>query len=362
MRFFHRSTQSADEDVTGYQGFYYHFLDMQTGLRVWQSELSMVDTGLLMAGMLVAGSYFDRTGEAEIRDLADALYRRVDWAWAQGGATTLRLGWRPKSGFLNYGWDGYNEATKLYVLAAASPDHPISEDCYAGWTATYQWENIYGFDVLYGGPLFMHQFSHAWIDFAGIRDAFMREKSSDYFENSRNSTLLHREYARRNPGGFAGYGEDLWGLSACDGPGWFRDTVDGERRSFFGYAARGVPFGPDDGTIAPWSWLASLPFAPDLALSAVRHLIAHYPLVAPGLRMPGAFNPALAGRRGFGADGWISQGFYGLDQGITTMMIENHRSGMIWELMRANAYIRDGLRRSGFGGGWLERGAARHDG
>jgi len=360
LRFFRDSPQNKEEDSTGYKGFYYHFLDMQSGRRVWQSELSMVDTSLLMAGILVAGSYFDRTGEAEIRDLAEALYRRVDWAWAQGGETTLRQGWRPGSGFLHYGWDGYNEATVLYVLAAASPDHPLSEGCYAGWTATYQWENIYGFDVLYGGPLFMHQFSHAWIDFAGIRDAFMREKRSDYFENSRSATLLHREYARRNPGGFAGYGEDLWGLSACDGPGWFRDTVDGEPRSFFGYAARGVPFGPDDGTIAPWSWLASLPFAPDIALSAVRHLTARYRSVAPGLRMPAAFNPTLAALRGFGADGWISEGFYGLDQGITTMMIENHRSGMIWELMRANPFIREGLRRAGFGGGWLERGAVRH--
>ncbi len=359
LRFFRDSPQGKEDDATGHRGFYYHFLDMQSGRRVWRCELSMVDTGLLMAGILVAGSYFDRADEVEIRDLAEALYRRVDWLWAQAGKATLRLGWKPRSGFLHYGWDGYNEATVLYVLAAASPDHAISDSCYAGWTATYQWENIYGFDVLYGGPLFMHQFSHAWIDFAGIRDAFMREKRSDYFENSRHATLLHREYARRNPLGFKGYGEDLWGLSANDGPGGFRVRVDGQRHSFYGYAARGAPFGPDDGSIAPWSWLASLPFTPELSLSALRHLTARYPSVAPALRMPSAFNPTLAGRRGFGAEGWISDGFYGLDQGIATMMIENHRSGMIWELMRANPHIRAGLRRVGFGGGWLARGAKR---
>lgn len=360
LRFFRDSPQGNDEDATGHQGFYYHFLDMQSGRRVWRCELSMVDTGLLIAGVLVAGSYFDRADEAEIRDLAETLYLRVDWAWAQGTEATLRQGWKPRSGFLHYGWEGYNEATVLYVLAMASPDHAISGDSFSAWTATYQWENIYGFDVLYGGPLFMHQFSHAWLDLAGIRDAFMHEKGSDYFENSRRATLLHREYARRNPHGFKGYGEDLWGLSANDGPGGFRARIDGERHSFAGYAARGAPFGPDDGTIAPWSYLASLPFTPELSFSALRHLLHRYPLVAPNLQMPSAFNPTLAGRRGFGPDGWISNGFYGLDQGIAVMMIENYRSGLIWELTRSNPHVRAGLRRAGFSGGWLAHGGIRN--
>ncbi|MFZ1470445.1 MAG: glucoamylase family protein [Paracoccaceae bacterium] len=360
LRFFRDSPQGKEDDATGHRGFYYHFLDMQTGQRVWRCELSMVDTALLIAGVLVASAYFDRTDEAEIRDLADALFRRVDWSWAQGSKATLRQGWKPTSGFLHYGWEGYNEATLLYVLAMAAPEHPISGDCFTGWTATYQWENIYGLDVLYGGPLFMHQFSQAWIDFAGIRDPFMREKGSDYFENSRRATLLHREYACRNPHGFKGYGEDLWGLSANDGPGGFRVRVEGQRHSFFGYAARGAPFGPDDGTIAPWSYLASLPFTPELSLSALRHLIDRYPLVAPDFRMPSAFNPTLANRRDFGPDGWISNGFYGLDQGIAVMMIENHGSGMIWDLMRSNPYIRTGLHRAGFSGGWLAQGGARN--
>ena len=359
LRFFRDSPQGREPDVTGYRGFYYHFLDMQTGRRTWDCELSMVDTGMLMAGIRVARRYFDRAEEAEIRDLADALYARVDWAWAQGGKVTLRLGWKPKSGFLSYGWDGYNEAMVLYVLGAGAPEHPVSDDCYVGWTATYQWENIYDIDMLYGGPLFMHQFSHAWVDFRGIRDPFMKQKRSDYFENSRNATELHREYARRNPQEFRGYGDDLWGISACDGPGGFRMSLEGTRHSFYGYAARGVPFGPDDGTIAPWSWLAALPFTPDAALGAVRHLAARYPSVAPTRRMPSAFNPTLAGRRGFGPDGWISDGFYGLDQGIATLMIENHRSGMIWELTRSDPVVRAGLARLGFEGGWL-RGRVPH--
>lgn len=357
LRFFWNSRQGSDGDATGHKGFFYHFLDTKTGLRTWRCELSMVDTALLIAGILVAGRYFSRESadEAEIRELAEALYRRVDWRWAQGTKKTVRLGWKPKSGFLHYGWDGYNEATILYVLAMASPGHAVSDDSYDAWTATYQWENIYGYDVLYGGPLFMHQFSHAWIDFDGIRDAFMREKNCDYFENSRRATYLHREYARHNPHGYKGYDKDLWGLSANDGPGNIRTTIERRPRRFFGYAARGAPFGPDDGTIAPWSCLASLPFAPDICLTALRHLVGRYPRMIDDFRMPSAFNPTLSNRRGFGPGGWISPGHYGLDQGIVVMMIENHRSRLIWDLMQADPHIRGGLRKAGFSGGWLSQ-------
>ena len=357
LRFFWTSPQGNGEDVTGHKGFYYHFLDMRTGLRVWRCELSMVDTALLVAGMLVASTYFsgDNEEEREIRELAEALYRRVDWRWAQGSTPTLRQGWKPKSGFLHYGWEGYNEATILYVLSMASPDRPSSDDSYSGWTATYQWENIYGYDVLYGGPLFMHQFSHAWIDFAGIRDAFMREKDSDYFENSRRATYLHRDYARRNPHDFSGYDENLWGLSAGDGPGGFRASIERRPHRFSGYAARGAPFGPDDGTIAPWSYLASLPFAPDICIAGLRHLGDRYAGVIDNFRLPSGFNPTLANRRKFGRHGWVSEGHYGLDQGIVVMMIENHRSRLIWRLTRSNQHIRRGLKKAGFTGGWLSK-------
>ncbi|MBZ9676468.1 glucoamylase family protein [Mesorhizobium sp. ES1-1] len=357
LRFFWTSRQGNGEDVTGHKGFYYHFLDMHTGLRAWRCELSMVDTALLMAGVLVAGTYFsgDKEEEREIRELAEALYRRVDWRWAQGSTSTLRQGWKPKSGFLHYGWEGYNEATILYVLSMASPDRPSSDDSYSGWTATYQWENIYGYDVLYGGPLFMHQFSHAWIDFAGIRDAFMREKDSDYFENSRRATYLHRDYARRNPYDFSGYNENLWGLSAGDGPGGFRASIERRPYRFSGYAARGAPFGPDDGTIAPWSYLASLPFAPEICIAGLRHLGDRYAGVIDNFRLPSGFNPTLANRRKFGRHGWVSEGHYGLDQGIAVMMIENHRSRLIWRLMRSNPHIRRGLQKAGFTGGWLSK-------
>jgi hypothetical protein len=352
LRFFWNSQQGEQPDATGYKGFYYHFLDMKTGKRVWRCEVSLIDTTLLLAGVLAACVYFgeDTRDENEIRERADAIYRRIDWQWARGGAATARQGWKPESGFLHYGWDGYDEATLLYVLGLASPTHPLPQDSYAKWTMTYQWENIYDYEYLYAGPLFIHHFSHAWVDFAGIRDRFMREKDSDYFENSRRATYVQREYARRNPHECEGYGKDCWGITASDGPGFTTIQIDGRERRFLGYAARGVPYGPDDGTISPCAALASLPFAPELALSALRHFCACYPEMISGSRLPGGFNPTVPGGS---PSGWVSRDYFGLDQGIVVLMIENYRSGLIWNLMRRCPYIGNGLRRAGFSGGWL---------
>jgi hypothetical protein len=352
LRFFHDSDQSGSPEATGFKGFYYHFLDMHTGARVWRSELSMIDTALLIAGMLTAGRYFlaNTADEIELRELVDVLYRRVDWRWAQHGGTTINHGWKPESGFLHYCWDGYSEAIVVYVLALGSPTHPIEADCYQAWTATYQWEHLYGYDFLYAGPLFVHQFSHAWIDFRGIRDRFMREKRCDYFENSRRATEVQREYARRNPHGFTGYDEHCWGLTACDGPSHQLPELAHDRRRLFGYAARGVPYGPDDGTLGGWAALASLPFAPKIALCAARNMLQRYPEMLSDQQYASSFNPTLAGAdRG----AWVSAGHFGLDQGIVVMMIENHRTQLIWRLMRDCPYVGTGLRRAGFRGGWL---------
>jgi hypothetical protein len=209
---------------------------------------------------------------------------------------------------------------------------------------------LYGYDVLYAGPLFVHQFSHAWIDFRGIRDRFMREKRCDYFENSRRATEVQREYARRNPHGFAGYDEHCWGLTACDGPSNQLPELANERRRLFGYAARGVPYGPDDGTLGGWAALASLPFAPEIALCAARNMLQRYPEMLSAQRYTSSVNPTLASAdRG----AWVSAGHFGLDQGIVVMMIENHRTQLIWRLMRDCPYVGTGLRRAGFRGGWL---------
>lgn len=352
LRFLMASDQSGSACATGHRGFYFHFLDMQSGTRVWHSEVSLIDTGFLMAGILTAATYFDAgtLEETELRALADALYRRVDWRWAQRDSGAVTHGWKPECGFLNYGWEGYSEAILLYVLGLGSPTHALTDKSFSAWTMTYQWENLYGHDFLVAGPLFIHQFSHAWIDFRGIRDAFMREKNCDYFENSRRATYVQREYAMRNPGSFAGYGADCWGLSAGDGPQAVARSIAGRQQSFYGYAARGVPYGPDDGTLCASATLSSLVFAPELVLPALRALKARSDASDTSFIRASGFNPTVSEA---GVNGWVAPGEFGLDQGILVLMIENHRSGLPWRLGRANPYLRAGLRRAGFKGGWL---------
>jgi hypothetical protein len=358
LRFLIASDQSGAPESTGYRGFYFHFLDMESGCRVWNCELSIIDTSLLIAGVLTAASYFTRhdPGEDELRSLADALYRRVDWRWAQGGGKAVALGWKPGHGFMNYGWQGYSEALVMYALGLGSPTNPLDEESFQAWTMTYQWENIYGYDLLYAGPLFIHQLSHAWIDLRGVKDRFMREKRSDYFENSRRAAYVHREYATRNPLGFVGYGADCWGHSAGEGPTAAPIEMDGRRQPFLGYAARGAPYGPDDGTLAGSAALGSLAFAPEIVLPVVRKLAALERDVVGRHVLASGFNTTLADDEG---GIWVSPDKLGFDQGLILLMIENHRSDLIWSLGRSNDYLCAGLRRAGFKGGWLSQGQSR---
>ena len=352
LRFFWNSRQGPEPDATGYKGFYYHFLDMKTGRRVWNCELSTIDTALLFGGVIAAGAYFreDEPQEAEIRTLAEALYRRVDWAWALNGGAAVSLGWKPETGFISYRWLGYSEALLLYILGLGSPTFPLPAESYAAWLATYRWKTIYGQHFVYAGPLFIHQMSHVWIDFRDLRDAFMREKGLDYFENSRRATYVQREYAIRNPHGFAGYKAHCWGITASDGPGYSKRVIKGVKRRFYDYRARGAPYGPDDGTVSPWAAIASLPFAPEIVLPVLRYYHEidlkddnPYGFVA-------SYNPTLTGRH---HTGWVSPDHVGINQGPIPVMIENHWTGLIWNLMRQSPYIVTGLRRAGFTGGWL---------
>jgi hypothetical protein len=355
LRFFRDSPQGEGPDATGHRGFYYHFLDMKTGRRIWQCELSMIDTAILIAGALTSGRYFSAAtdDEREIRELAGFLYQRIDWPWAAAHGPVVRMGWKAGAGFLNYGWEGYSEAMLLYILGLGSPTHPLPAESYGAWTGTYQWENLYDIDFLFAAPLFIHQLSHVWIDFRGIQDAFMREKRSDYFENSRRATAVQQQYALRNPLWFKGYGENCWGISAGPGPGFLKQRAEGNiERQFYGYVARGVPFGPDDGTLAPWAVVASLPFAPEIVLPALRHFRDAYPEVLSEDGLLTSFNPSFdTGDRAH--HGWLSPEHLGLDQGPVVLMIENFRSGLLWRLMRECPAIVTGLRRAGFRKGWL---------
>lgn len=354
LRFFHDSPQGPDPAATGYRGFYYHFLDMETGRRAWQCELSVVDTLFFLAGALVAATYFDAdTGpEREIRERADALYRRAEWDWALNGGTSLSHGWKPESGFLPYRWEGYDEALLLYMLALGSPTHPIPAASYPTWAQTYAWKQVYGLEYLYAAPLFIHQLSHIWIDFRGIQDAPMRAHGSDYFENSRRATLIQQRYAIENPQAFRRYGEYCWGITASDGPGTQTRLLDGIERRFFGYEARGAPFGLDDGTLAPWAVVASLPFAPEIVLPTIQYLDGLDLRVANPYGFKATFNPTYPAQTAHSA-GWISPYHIGINQGPVVLMIENYRTEMIWQLMRQCPYLVAGLRRAGFSGGWL---------
>jgi hypothetical protein len=355
LRFFWNSPQGPEPDATGYHGFYYHFLDMETGRRAWQCELSTVDTTILLAGMLTAAAYFDAASEAEreIRELADKLYRRADWQWAQNGGATVTHGWKPESGFPPWRWEGFDEALVLYVLGLGSPTYPLPVESYAAWSSTYEWKTSYGYDYLYAGPLFTHQISHVWIDFRGIQDAYMRDKGIDYFENTRRATYVQRQYAIENPLKFSGYGEDCWGITASDGPGPRTVKVAGIERQFFGYLARGVPYGPDDGTVAPWAVVASLPFAPEIVLPTIDRLVHGLNLKTGNpYGFKATFNPTYPEKSGH-PNGWVSPWHYGINQGPIVPMIENYWTGLVWRLMRGCPYIVTGLRRAGFAGGWL---------
>jgi hypothetical protein len=357
LQFMHASEQSTDNQATGYKGFYYHFLNMENGKRASKSELSTIDTTFFIAGALSAAAYFSEENETEstIRQLANNLYERVDWQWALNGEKTLSHGWLPESGFLPYRWDDqYSEALLMYVLALGSPRYPISAAGYHAWTATFKLTTVYNFDYLYAGPLFIHQFSHMWIDFRGILDDFNRRAGFDYFENSRRATYIHREYAIENPGSFVRYGPFCWGLTASDGPGNKLLTVDNIERTFYGYLARGAPFGPDDGTVSPWAVVASLPFAPEIVIQTIRHAIERLNLKHQRLYgFDASFNPTYPEKTD-NPNGWVSPWRFGLNQAPIILMIENHHSGQLWEIMKQSAPIIKGLKAAGFAGGWLD--------
>jgi hypothetical protein len=368
LRFFYNAPQGAEaRGAAGYKGFFYHYLDMKTGERFEDSELSTVDTAIFLAGVLFCQSYFDRPDaeETEIRSLADRIYRRVDWRWAQPHAPAISHGWSPADGFLEYDWRGYNEAMLVYLLALGSPTFGVGADAWTEWTSTYDthWRELYGQEYLNFAPLFGHQYTHVWLDLRHIQDDYMRRRGLDYFENSRRATYAQQAYAIANPQRCKDYGSNVWGITASDGPADIVLEDAGERRVFHTYAARGVDSTGtrDDCTLAPTAAVGSIPFAPELAIPAVlamhgrfgRHIYSKYGFLD-------AFNPTftfdvpLRHGRAVPGFGWVDDDYVGIDQGASLAMIENYRSALIWRVTRKNPYVRRGLEQAGFSGGWLE--------
>ena len=347
LNFFINSEQGPGSEV-GYKGFYYHFLRMDTGKREWNCELSSVDTGLLMMGILFARNYYNMDSETEkqIRSLADKLLGRVDWDFMQmpdSGrfANTISMGWTPEKGQHDWGWAGYNEALFLYILAAGSGMEDVNRS-YDAWLNSYEWQTPYeGLSHVAFPPLFGHQFSQAFIDFRGLADGYMKEKKIDYFENSRRATYVQRQYANDNLKGWVGYDSLCWGITASDGP---TEAYNFDDKEFIGYAGRGTSGVDnnylDDGTIAPYGPLSSLPFAPEIVLPTIQSMVDKY-----GDELWGrygfydSFNPTAQ---------WVDNDFLGIDEGPMLIMIENFRSGLVWNYVMKDEIIQKGLNRLGF--------------
>jgi len=306
-------------------GFYYHFVDLKTGERMWESEISSIDTALFLAGALSIGSYFQNT---EVQTIANELYRRVDFQWmlTDGGALPDELllshGWKPETGFLPYRWDSYNELMILYQLAIGSPTHPIPASSWEAWArpmGTYA-----GYTTFAIGPLFTHQYSHIFIDFQNKRDNL----GYDYWSSSVNATKANRQFCIDKKGEYKTYSENVWGLTACDGPD--------------GYRAYGAPPGhiDQDGTVSPGAPAASIVFTPELSISALKHIYQ-----TSGNQIWGRYGFSNA----FNLDrDWYDKDVIGIDLGPILLMIENYRSGLIWEHFNKLPSIANAMKKVGF--------------
>jgi hypothetical protein len=367
LKFFWQAPQGeAVTGMTGNRGFFYHFLDLKTGQRFERVELSTIDTTLLLGGILFCQVYFDGQdpGELAIRAYADSIYRRVDWRWAQQRRPLVSMGWDQTEGWNPYDWRGYNEAMLLYILALGSPTFPLDPAAWTAYTSSFRWGRFYGQEHVGFAPLFGHQYSHSFIDFRGIQDSYMRRRGIDYFENSRRATYGQRVYAVVNPGKWAGYGAQEWGLTASDGPADTTLELGGRTRKFMEYAARGASFIEvrDDGTVAPTAAGGSLAFAPEIALPALLSMREkHGDDVFGQYGFLDAFNETFPGNRAPGMGrtipgrGWYDTDYLGIDQGPILIMAENYRTGLVWRYMRKHPAIIRGLRRAGFTGGWLDQ-------
>ncbi len=321
---------SAASGMIGNYGLFYHFLDMSSATRTWDSELSTIDTGLLLAGIIDARQYFDGSDSIEtvIRSLADSIYHRMNWNLMRNLNPGIMLGWKPGTGFAGYGqWIGYNEASIMYLLAMGSPTYPVDYNGWLTWVSGYNWQTTYGYTYVNFPPLFGHQYSHCWIDFRDIQDDFMRDHGITYAENSRRATLAQRAYSIANPHGYAGYSDSLWGITASDTP--------------TGYKARGAPPDQnDDGTITPTAPISSIPFAPEVVLPVIRNMWNNY---RTQLWTPYGFRDAF----NIGVNWWDTD-IIGIDQGPIIIMIENYRNQSVWNRFMQNPDVQRGLQAAHF--------------
>src|SRR2546426_5962301 len=303
----------------GQNGFFFHFVDMTTGARAFTSEVSSIDTAILLCGVLTCGEYFSQ--DSQIPNLAAQIYGNVNFAWMLNGGTTLSMGWTPENGFLSNRWDTYSELMMLYLLAIASPTNPIPPSSWAAWSRpafTYQGMTY----ISSGAPLFIHQYSHAWFDFRNKKDAF-----TDYFQNSITATMAHRLFCLSLAPQFSDYSNDLWGITSSD--------------SANRYVAWGGPpaVGPIDGSIVPCATAGSLPFVPTQTIHVLRWIRGHYPQAWQRYGYVDAFNPLT---------GWYDADVIGIDVGISVLMAENQRTKFVWNTFMKNPEAQSAMQMAGF--------------
>lgn len=302
-----------------HKGFFFHFVDMHSGERVWNSELSSVDTTLLLLGALTCGRHFE---DAEIKELAVKLFLRADWQWMLNGGRLLSHGWRPESGFIEYRWDNYCELMMIYLLALGSPSFPIPGESWEAWERTwFDYEGLHYIESR--APLFVHQYSHAWFDFRGKRD-----RHTNYFQNSILATRAHKIFCQKLKDEYPWFGENLWGITASD--------------SQKGYVVWGGPpkAGPIDGTLVPCAPAGSIPFLPRECLDVLHRMKRDYgKKVWKRYGFVDAFHPG---------DKWFDRDVIGIDVGITMLMAENARSGFVWDTFMSSEVAQRGMERAGF--------------
>ncbi len=301
-----------------HRGFFYHFANINTGERVWDSEVSSVDTAKLLCGILTVRQYFQ---DRDIDELAHAIFDRVDWTWLSEDTTLLSHGWTPEMGFIRSRWDDYSELMMMYLLGMGSTSHPLPVDTWFAWKrTTFEYDGLRYIGSF--APLFVHQYSQAWFDFRGKKDRY-----ADYFHNSMIATDVHRRFCIELNEQFPDYSNALWGITASD--------------SAKGYVAWGGPpaMGPIDGTIAPAAAGGSLPFLPAATMRVLRTIHDHYPQAWSRYGFIDAFNPLTD---------WYDTDVIGIDTGITMLMAENARSSFVWDTFMKNPEAQRGMEAAGF--------------
>jgi hypothetical protein len=319
-----RSLRFLAERAPRHRGFFYHFMEMGTGERAWSCELSSIDSALFLTGAIAAREYFQ---DPEITALVNRLYAETDWKWFLNGGSIVALGWTPEHGFSRYRWSGYSEHMMMPLLGLGSPvpEHAFSPENWRAWSR--EPVGTYGkWTFLQGPPLFMHQFTHAYFDFRGRRDAF-----ADYYRNSLLATLAQRQMSIDLRAEFPAWGELLWGVTASDSATGYKG---------WGMPPRTINYNALDGTIVPCAAAGSIPFAPYETLLALRHMrTVHGDRIWGRYGFSDAFNPHT---------GWVNPDVIGIDVGITLLMAENARTGLIWALFMQAPEVQRAMELAGF--------------